>query len=312
MFEGKKNKPVSWQDEVYKAANKIRELVMEHTIKNKGGYISQACSSAEIFATLYLRIMNLEKLDKPLIPGRFQGTPGQGKDRISGSIYNGAKGPFYDRFILSPTHYSLVLYAALIAAGRMDPDGLLEFNKDGSVVEMIGAEHSPGMEVMTGSLGQGISQGAGIALARKLKGETGRVVLFMSDGECQSGQFWEAVQAASFHKLDNMLFYVDVNGYQCDGKMEDVMNIEPFDKRLESFGARVFRVDGHDVEALSALGNLKPDGRPTFILCDTDATRGIDILKKRGSKMHYVRFVSEDEREEYRLAFEKIKSSDAL
>ncbi len=196
------------------------------------------------------------------MPGQFPGVPpAENTSNFTGAAYNGPKSPTYDRFILSPAQYALVLYVALIETGRMVEEGLAYFNQDGSVVEMIGAEHSPGMEVMTGSLGQGISQAAGIAMARKLKGESGRMVLFLSDGECQSGQFWEAVQEMSFHKLDNMLAYVDVNGYQCDGKTSEVMGLEPFDKRLESFGARVFTVDGHDLEALATPGDIPADGR---------------------------------------------------
>lgn len=307
-MEGSKNdKITTWQTEVRKAAFGIRRRVMEHTIKNNGGYLSQACSAAEIFATLYLKVLNIGKVDTPLTPGKFPGVPGiSNTNYFNGSSYNGPKSSEYDRFFLSPSQYSLVLYATLIEVGRMAQNGLDEFNKDGGVVEMIGAEHSPGMEIMTGSLGQGISQAAGISMARKIKGETGRTVLFMSDGECQSGQFWEAVQAMSFHKLDNMLAYVDVNGYQCDGKMETVMTIEPFEKRLEAFGARVFRIDGHDIEALAALGKLKTDGRPTFILCDTDPCRGIRILERRIPKLHYVRFNSEEERNEYGLELEKM------
>lgn len=302
----------TWQQELYDAADRIRYRVMEHTIKNNGGYLAQACSSAEIFATLYQNVLHLEKPEKPLEPGVFAGVPGPGNpNHQTGAIFNGKKSKEYDRFFLSPTHYSLVLYATLIEAGRMAESGLDNFNKNGSVVEMIGADHSPGMEIMTGSLGQGISQAAGIALARKLRHDTGRVVIFLSDGECQSGQFWEAVQAMSFHRLDNILAYVDINGYQVDGKTSTVMNIEPFHKRLESFGARVYRIDGHNVEALAALGKIQPDGRPTFILCDTDPCRGIDILKKRIPKLHYVRFNSPEEREEYRLAYNEIMRSKA-
>ena len=294
--------------QIYDAANGIRHRVMEHTIKNNGGYLSQACSAAEIFATLYLDVLHMEELEEALVPGSFLGVPGPNNPQHrTGVAYHGRKSGEYDRFILSPTHYSLVLYAALIEAGRMAESGLDHFNKDGGVVEMIGADHSPGMEVMTGSLGQGISQGAGIAMARKLKGETGRVVLLMSDGECQSGQFWEAVQAMSYHQLDNMLIYVDINGYQCDGKTCTVMNMEPFHDRLESFGARVFRVDGHHVEVLSSLGKLKPDGRPIFILCDTDPCKGIPILEERIPKLHYVRFNNEDERQRYAAVYEKMK-----
>lgn len=297
----------AWQDEIQSAANGIRRRVMEHTIRNNGGYLSQACSSAEIFATLYLRVLNLEGLPEPLTPGPFPGVPGEDNPLYAtGAVYNGRKSKKLDRFIMSPSQYSLVLYAALIEAGRMAENGLEQFNKDGSVVEMIGAEHSPGLELMTGSLGQGISQASGIALARRLRGDTGRVVLFLSDGECQSGQFWEALQAMSFHKLDNMVAYVDINGYQCDGRMATVMNLEPFDKRLEAFGARVYRISGHDIEALSALGRLKPDGRPTFILCDTDACRGVKVLHKRIPKLHYVRFNSADEREQYEAEYHEL------
>ena len=154
-----------------------------------------------------------------------------------------------------------------------------EFNRDGGTVEMIGAEHSPGHELMSGSLGPGLSQAAGIAYARKRKGETGRVWVFMSDGEFQSGQTWETLQATAFHKIDNLGVYVDVNGYQCDGRMLDVMNVEPLDQRLKAFGARVCRVDGHDLDALAAPAARKPAGRPLVVLAMTDTCRGMEILR---------------------------------
>jgi len=295
------------QDKVYKVADGIRRRVLEHTIKNNGGYLSQACSSAEILSSLYLNILRLGPVESPIVPAQFPGVPGRNNPHyFTGANYNGPKSPEHDRFFLSPSQYSLVLYAALIEVGRMAESGLDEFNQDGGVVEMIGAEHSPGMEIMSGSLGQGISQAAGIAMARKLKKESGRVVLFLSDGECQSGQFWEAVQAMAFHRLDNMLAYVDINGYQCDGKMSTVMNIEPFDQRLESFGARVYRINGHDVAALTELGLREADGRPTFILCDTNPCRGLPILEKLVPKLHYVRFSSEEDKKGYQLALEQI------
>ena len=298
---------VNWKDAVRRCAHGIRIRVLEHTINNNGGYLSQACSAAEIFATLYLKLMNLGPVSEPLVPQSFPGVPGPTNQKyFTGAAFNGPKSKEYDRFFLSPSQYSLVLYAALIEVGRMAPEGLMQFNKDGSSVEMIGAEHSPGMEIMTGSLGQGISQASGIALARKLKAETGKVWMFMSDGECQCGQFWEAVQAMSYHKIDNMFIYIDMNGYQCDGKMTDVMNIEPFDKRLEAFGARVFRIDGHDIDAIARLGALESDGRPTFMLADTNPCRDIDILKNRAPKFHYVRFTGKDELELYKLALKQM------
>jgi transketolase len=296
----------SWQEEVGRVAAGIRRRVLEHTLRNNGGYLSQACSSAEILATLYVKVMDLGKPDAPLVPKPFPGVPGpKNTDSFTGAAFNGP-GEDRDRFFLSPAQYALVLYAVLIETGRMAEEGLLQFNKDGSSVEMIGAEHSPGMETMTGSLGQGISQAAGVAMARKRKGEQGRVFIFMSDGEFQIGQTWEALQAMSFHMLDNVIIYVDVNGFQCDGKMCTVMDIEPLDKRLEAFGCRVFRVNGHDVKRLAEAGSLTPDGRPVVVLADTDACRGLEVLKTRAPKMHYVRFAGEEEKARYAAACQEL------
>ncbi len=299
----------AWQDDVKRVAAGIRRRVLEHTIKNNGGYLSQACSSAEILATLYVKVMNLGRIDTPLVPKPFPGVPGSANPQyFTGAAFNGP-GPDRDRFFLSPAQYALVLYAVLIETGRMAEEGLLQFNKDGSSVEMIGAEHSPGMETMTGSLGQGISQAAGIAMARRRKGEKGRVFIFMSDGEFQIGQTWEALQALSYHMLDNVIIYADVNGFQCDGKMCNVMDIEPLDKRLEAFGCRVFRVNGHDIKRLADAGELTPDGRPLVVLCDTDAARGLDVLKSRAPKMHYVRFTSQEEKDRYKAALAELTGS---
>lgn len=293
----------TWKDDIIRAAHGIRRRVLEHTVKNNGGYLSQACSSAEILAALYMKILNLGPVQYPMVPPRFPGVPGPGNSGYrTGADFHGVKSPDHDRFYLSPSQYSLVLYAALIEAGRMDDSGLAEFNRDGGVVEMIGAEHSPGMEIMTGSLGQGISQAAGIAMGRKRKGETGRTVIFMSDGEFQIGQTWEALQAMAYHHLDNILIFVDINGYQCDGKMDSVMNIEPLDGRLDAFGIRVFRVDGHDIGRLVECASSPSDGRPTAVLCDTDPCRGMEFLRGRGPKYHYVRFSSQDERSLYEKA----------
>lgn len=297
-----------WRQRAELAAAGIRRRVLEHTINNNGGYLSQACSAAEILAVLYTRVMNLGPSVSPAIPPRFAGVPGpDNPDYFSGAGYNGPNEAHLDRFILSPSQYALVLYAALVELGRMAPEGLLQFNLDGSTVEMIGAEHSPGMEVMTGSLGQGISQAAGIALGRRIKGDTGRVWVFMSDGEFQSGQTWEAVQTMAYHRLDNMGVYVDVNGQQCDGKVTSVMNIEPLDKRLKAFGARVCRVNGHDLDALAKPGLLKPDGRPLFVLADTNPCQGMEVLESYRPKMHYIRFDKPADREKYELFLAGLK-----
>ncbi|HEX9021067.1 MAG TPA: transketolase, partial [Nitrospirota bacterium] len=144
-----KNDSAKWQDEVKRVAAGIRRRVLELTIRNNGGYLSQACSSAEILATLYVKVMNLGRIDTPLAPKPFPGAPGiDNPHYFTGASFNGP-GPDRDRFFLSPAQYALVLYATLIETGRMAAEGLLQFNKDGSSVEMIGAEHSPGMETMT-------------------------------------------------------------------------------------------------------------------------------------------------------------------
>ena len=292
----------SWVLQSQKVARGIRQRVLEHTILNNGGYLSQACSSAEILATLYTKIMNLAPSQGEPVPPRFPGVPSTTNTHYrTGAAYNGPVGPSLDRFFLSPSHYSLVLYATLIEVERLAEESLKYFNQDGSSMEMIGAEHSPGMEMMTGSLAQALSQATGIAFARKRRGDQGRVWVFMSDGEFQEGQTWETLQAMSFYHLDNMGIYVDVNAQQCDGRMVDVMNIEPLADRLTAFGAKVYKVDGHDPEALAAPAFAKrEEGRPLVVLAYTDPCMKMDILKKRAPKLHYVRFTSEQERDEYR------------
>jgi transketolase len=224
------------------------------------------------------------------------------RDYQTGAVFNGPKSAEFDRFILSPSQYALVLYATLVEVGRMAPEGLQQFNQDGSSVEMIGAEHSPGMEVMTGSLGQGLSQAAGLAMARKRRGERGRVWVFMSDGELQSGQNWEAMQAIAFHQLDNLRIIVDVNQQQCDGAVAQVMQTEPLDQRLAAFGARVRRIDGHNIEQLAEMAELEPDGRALVILADTDPCAGIELLQARAPKLHYIRFSSPGEQQAFAAA----------
>lgn len=296
-----------WADQARQTANRLRHRVLDHTLRHNGGYMSQACSSAEILSTLYLRIMHLAPVLEPLVPPPFPGVPSRdNKAYFTGAAFNGVPGPTQDRFFLSPAHYALVLYSLLIETGRMSPEGLKQFNLDGSSVEMIGAEHSPGMETTAGSLGQCLSQAAGTALARRLKGETGRTWVFMSDGEFEIGQTWEALQAAAFHKLDRMGVYVDVNHQQCDGPTASVMQLEPLHDRLTAFGWRVKRVDGHDPEALAAAAQGEGDQRPLIVLCDTDPCQGLPLLRANAPKLHYLRFKNDAERETYRLALEAL------
>lgn len=291
----------AWQDKARQIAHGIRCRVLRLTIERNGCYLSQALSSAEILAVLYTRVLQLGPSIAPAVPPPFSGVPGHAPaSYISGAAYHGLKGPDLDRFIISPAHYAAAVYAALVEVGRMDPEGMAQFNSDGSTVEMIGAEHSPGFELTTGSFGQALSQAGGIAMAKRLRGESGRVFVLLSDGELEEGQTWEAVQALAFYKLDNLITCVDVNGQQVDGKTSEVMNIEPISSRLEAFGARVIRVDGHRITELAdALDQKSGDGRPMFVLAYTNSSQGIPLLDDRKPKLHFVRFKDEVEVRQY-------------
>lgn len=294
---------------IQRVADAVRRRVLEHTLDNNGGYLSQACSSAETLATLYLRVMRLGASTAPLVPRPFAGVPGAGNpDAFTGADYNGPKAPELDRFIFSPVHYALVLYSLLIELGRLGPNALDDFNRDGSTVELIGAEHSPGHEVTAGSLAQAISQAGGIALARRLRGDSGRVCVFMSDGEFQEGQTWEAFAALAHHRIGNLLVYVDANAQQCDGPMQDVMSIDPLAERLRAFGAEVCEVDGHDPDALAGPAESRAhEDRPLVVIARTDPCRGLEMLRERAPKLHYVRFKGEEERGRYQRLLEAMR-----
>ncbi|CAB5241179.1 unannotated protein [freshwater metagenome] len=293
-------------ERIEKIARGIRERVLAHSIANNGGYMSQACSSAELLAALYGSILNFAPLENPIDPPSFIGVPSVGEHIYkTGAQFHGEKGPEYDRLISSPAHYALVIYAALIETRRLREDGLEHFNRDGSTVEMIGAEHSPGFETTTGSLAQALSQAGGIALARKIRGEKGRTWVFMSDGEFQEGQTYEALQAARFHGLSNLRAIVDVNMNQCDGPMDTVMTIEPLADRVKAFGWEVSVLDGHDIPAILAAAAKETD-KPHMILCYTDPVRGLPILAERAPVLHYLRFTSPEERARYEEAYQEM------
>ncbi|MFE8032456.1 transketolase [Thiohalocapsa marina] len=301
------------RQQVARIADAVRRRVLEHTLKHNGGYLSQACSSAELLATLYLRVMRLGPSQAPLTPRPFAGVPAADNPHaFTGADYNGPKAPDLDRFIFSPVHYALVLYSLLIELGRLGPDALDAFNRDGSTVELIGAEHSPGHEVTAGSLAQAISQAGGIALARRLRGEPGRVWVFMSDGEFQEGQTWEAFAALTHHRIGNLGVYIDANAQQCDGAMDEVSTIEPLAERLRAFGAEVHEVDGHDSDALTAAAEGFGNGdRPLAVIARTDPCRGIERMRERAPKLHYVRFKSDAEFKAYEQLLYKMRAQEA-
>lgn len=281
----------------------IRRRVFLHTMRNNGGYLSQACSAAESLALLYNEVLKLGEPTLPKLPPPFAGVPSANNPvAFTGAGYHGPFAPDYDRFIISPAHYALVIYSALIQMGRMDENALDHFNRDGGSVEMIGAEHSPGMEVTTGSLAQGLSMASGLAWARKRKGEKGKVWVYMSDGEFQEGQTWEALAALSYHGIDNIRAIVDVNRQQCDGAMSSVLDLGDLPGRVAAFGVTCRSVDGHDLDALRAAADSAEPGKPLVILANTSPFQGMNYLQKRFPRLHYVRFKTREEREDMKLA----------
>ncbi len=290
-------------------AARIRMRVFEHVLKNNGGYLSQALSASHIFAALYGSVLKLGSVEGSNMAGQFPGVPSSHNHAYtSGGRFNGAPSAERDRFLFSPAHYALVLYAALIEAGRLDPSALEQFNADGSTLEMIGAEHSPGVETTTGSLAQALSQGAGIALARKMRGEAGHTWVFMSDGEFQEGQTWEALQFASYYRLNRLRAVVDANGQQCDGAMGDVMRIEPVIDRIRSFGCNAVSVDGHDMTQLVSKLTRVSD-KPLVVFARTDPTHTLPLLRERAPVLHYLRFNTAKERKRYQAAFKNLKAT---
>lgn len=293
-------------EEITSAANKVRKHILKLAIERGGCYLGQACSSADVITALYMGVFNMGPSLGNMDAQPFPGVPSPtNMDYPKGSLYHGAQEADKDRFFVSPAHYASVIYCALAECGRISHKAIEKFNVDGWNMEMIGAEHSPGFECTAGSLGQTISIAAGTAHARKLKGDAGKVYVLLSDGEMQEGQAWEAFQAASFYKLENLVVYVDFNGQQVEGKLEDVMNMEPLADRLEAFGCRAVTVDGHDVQAIIDASKTEHPGKPLVVICKTDAAHGVPLLEAQKPFLHFVN-VGPDRREEFQKFYDEM------
>lgn len=156
-------------DRAAEVAAGIRLRVLGHVLAADGGYMSQACSAAELLAVLYTGAVKLAPATTPAMPPPFSAVLGAGVDYLRGGYVHGNPAPDLDRLLVSPAHYALVVYAALIETGRLAEAALDDFNRDGSTMEMIGAEHSPGFDTTAGSLAQALSQAGGMALGRRIK-----------------------------------------------------------------------------------------------------------------------------------------------
>jgi len=288
-----KDKHQYTNEEISRAAMNVRKRVLRIVLDGGGGYLGQTCSSAEIFMTLYLRLLNIgDSLGSPdaII---FPGAPGRNnKGPAKGGLYYGPCNSEYDRFFISTPQYATAVYSALVECGRLGADALKFINVDGYNMELIAADHSPGFDNMAGSLSQTISLAAGTAHARKMKGETGRVFVFITDGESQEGQTWEAIQTAVYKKLDNLIAFMDVNGQQCEGATKDILNLDAqmFLNRFKAFGAEAVLIDGHDIDALTNAVSTPHSDKPLVIVCKTDCTTGIPMLEKKRPNLHFIAF----------------------
>ena len=253
---------------VARVASGMRRRTLSTVVRRRGGYVIQTCSAAEILATLCLALVDLNHVPETGVCA--------GRRHSGGSRYLNAGGPDDHRLVVSPGHYALALYSALIEVGKLPGSALDSYGAADSALELIGADYSPGFEVIGGSLGQGLSQAVGIALGRRWRGDTGRTFVLLSDGEMQEGQTWEAVQCARHHRV-RLSIVVDANGQQVDGDVAAVTDIEPLDARFAAFGVDTMVVDGHDVGELVAALSQTVDG-PAVTICRTRPDQGLPFV----------------------------------
>ena len=239
-------------------ANKARMGAILGTYHAKSGHPGGSLSAADIFTYLYFKEMNVD----PQNP--------QWEDR--------------DRFVLSKGHCCPSLYAVLALKGYFDWEELTSLRHVGAMLQgHPDMKGTPGIDMSTGSLGQGVSAACGMALAGKLDKKDYRVYTVLGDGEVEEGQVWEAAMFASHHKLDNLVVIVDQNGLQIDGPVAEVGGIEPLDKKFEAFGFEVIKIDGHDFEQIKdALDRAKTvKGKPTAILAKTVKGKGVSFMENQ-------------------------------
>ena len=237
-------------------ANNIRKNIVKTVTEAKSGHPGGSLSSVEIATAIYFTQMDI--------------TP----DNVASTNR--------DRFVLSKGHASPLLYSVLAEKGLIEEEELLTFRKINSRLQGHPSMRKlPGVDMSTGSLGQGISCAVGMALANKYNKEDHRIYTILGDGECQEGQVWEAAMAASHYKLDNLLAFVDHNGLQIDGNVTDVMNPTPIDEKFKAFGWNVIEIDGHDVEQIADDVELASvvTGKPTAIVAHTIKGKGVSLFE---------------------------------
>ncbi len=241
-------------------AKKIRRHIITMVGKAGSGHPGGSLSSVEIVSALYFKVLR----HRP-------GDP-QWADR--------------DRFILSKGHAAPVLYAVLAECGYFPVEELMTLRQLGSRLQgHADRTATAGVEMSSGSLGQGLSFGIGVALAGRLNNRHYRTYVLLGDGECDEGQVWEAAMAAAHFKLDSLVAIVDNNGQQIDGWNCDVMNLEPLNQKWAAFGWQVFEVDGHDFSALLAAFDeaRRIKGQPAVIIAHTIKGKGVSFMENQAA-----------------------------
>lgn len=241
-----------------KIANDIRKGVIEAVYNGKSGHPGGSLSCADILTVLYFNQMNLDPKE-PLAEGR-------------------------DRFVLSKGHCSPALYSTLAEKGFFDRKLLNDFrNINSNLQGHPDMNKIPGVDMTTGSLGQGLSVSVGMAIASKMESMGCRVYCLMGDGELEEGQVWEAAMAASKNKLDNLCVIVDNNNLQIDGNIKEVAGLTNIDSKFESFGFNVINVNGHDIEELIIAFEKAKEvkGMPTAIIAKTIKGKGVSFMENQ-------------------------------
>ena len=240
--------------------NVIRKDIVSMICKAKSGHPGGSLSAVEILTALYFDQMNIDPTNPKM------------EDR--------------DRFVLSKGHAAPALYATLAEKGYFDKEELNHLRQIGSILQgHPDMKKIPGIEMSTGSLGQGFSVACGMAMASKLDNAPWNVYALLGDGEVQEGIIWEAAMSASHYKLDNMIAILDYNGLQIDGEVESVMSINPIEDKFKTFGWNVITIDGHDFDQIFAALDMAKDtvDKPTMIIAKTVKGKGVSFMENQAS-----------------------------
>lgn len=244
--------------ELEKKARKVREDIIEEVYRAKSGHPGGSLSIADILTVLYFREMNIQS----------QNPNGENRDRL----------------VLSKGHCSPALYSCLANRGFFPIEDLKTFRNINSYLQGHPDKNKvPGVDMTTGSLGQGLSAANGMAIAGKMNHKDYRVYCILGDGEIEEGQIWEAMMAANKYKLDNLCVIVDNNNLQIDGTIEEVMSSYPIDEKFKSFGFEVIHINGHDIEEIIKAFEVakKVKGKPTCIIAKTIKGKGISFMENQ-------------------------------